>query len=80
MQETESLAAVNKGIKTGDSQGEFPSGQRNFNWALTVSGVEGTEDLDLSDDLNKVILTVSWTEKNYPKVLGLETLLRNKKE
>ena len=80
MQETESLSGINNGIKIEDSQGDFSFGPRTFDWELLVSGVEKTEEPDLSEDLNKVVLSVSWTEKNYPKKLGLETLLKNKKE
>lgn len=80
MQETESLARINNGLRREDSKGEFSFGPRNFEWVLEVTGVEKTEELDLSEDLNKVILTVTWTEKNYPKKLSLETLVKNKKE
>ncbi|OGX19103.1 MAG: hypothetical protein A3K83_01910 [Omnitrophica WOR_2 bacterium RBG_13_44_8b] len=80
MQETESLAGINDGIKREDVKDNFSFGPRTFDWELRVFGVEKTEEPDLSEDLNKVILSVSWTERNYPKKLSLETLLKNKKE
>jgi hypothetical protein len=80
MAEAESLSRINNGIKRDDWKGEFTWGQRNFNWEMEAVGVEKAEGLDSSDDLNKVTLSVSWQEKNYPKELKLQTLLRNKKE
>lgn len=80
MQETESLAAINNGIRREDSQGEFVFGPRNFAWELKVQGVEKTDEPDLSEDLNIVTLSVSWQEKNYPKNLSLQTLFKNKKD
>jgi hypothetical protein len=80
MQETESSARINNGIIRDDSKGEFSFGPRNFEWVLEVTGVEKSEELDLSEDLNKVTLTVSWIEKNNPKKLAVETYLSNKKE
>ena len=79
-QESEGLAVVNDGIRREDSKGEFVFGPRNFAWELKVAGVQKADDLDLSEDLNIVTLSVSWQEKNSPKSLSLETLLKNKKE
>jgi len=80
MQEIEASAKIDNGIKKGNSQGEFSSGERNFAWSQEVISVEKSEDLDLSEDLNEVRLKVSWQERNLPRDLSLLTYLKNKKE
>jgi len=80
MQELETSARINNGIKREDGEGEFSDGIRDFNWRLEVIAVEKEEELDLSEDLNEVRLKVSWQEKNQPKDLSIVTYLKNKKE
>jgi len=80
MQEIESAARINKGIKRQGAEGEFSSGGRIFTWNLQAISVEKSEGLDLGEDLNEVGLKVTWQERNQPKDLSLVTYLRNKKE
>jgi hypothetical protein len=80
MQEIEASARINNGVKKQDANGEFSSRMRNFTWNQEVAGVEKSEDLDLSEDLNELRLKVAWQERNIPKDLSVITYLRNKKE
>lgn len=80
MQELELAAKKDTGIKREDSEGDFSSVERGFNWNLEVTAVEKEQELDLSEDLNEVRLAVAWQERNQPKDLSAVTYLRNQKE
>lgn len=80
MQELETLARINNGIKVKSEEGKFSDGIRDFAWNLEIISVEKEEDIDLSKDLNEVRLKVNWQERKIPKDLSIVTYLRNKKE
>ena len=67
--EIEDKARKEGGIETGELGGD--------NWALEATAVEPEEDLDLSEDLNKVDLRVWTTKDSHNEQTTLITLMRN---
>lgn len=79
MAEIEQEALQEGGTEPGRSEGEFVLKDRRFDWTLEVAPVEEKEDLDLSEELNVVRLTVSWLERGSSKDVSVVTYLGNKK-